>query len=135
MLGFLGGSPGLVAHLAGKPSAGCSSSEEIRRLQSEESMGLKLGTKVSEHGSDPMKGLNLLAIWPSVSGNRKEGSGTRRNSRWKASTCWRYHQDNWNMSLPPNVDLKATLSLKNLLSDGRGVAFKVKTSAVNRWGA
>ena len=35
----------------------------------------------------------------------------------------------------PNVDLKATLSLKNLLSDGRGVAFKVKTSAVNRWGA
>ncbi len=31
-----------------------------------------------------------------------------------------------------NIELKATLSLKNLLSDGRGVAFKVKTSAVNR---
>ena len=32
-----------------------------------------------------------------------------------------------------NIELKATLSLKNLLPDGRGVAFKVKTSAVNRW--
>jgi len=31
-----------------------------------------------------------------------------------------------------NVELKATLSLKNLLSDGRGVAFKIKTSAVSR---
>lgn len=32
----------------------------------------------------------------------------------------------------PNIELKATLSLKSLLSDGRGVAFKIKTSAVNR---
>ena len=31
-----------------------------------------------------------------------------------------------------NVELKGTLSLKNILTDGRSVAFKIKTSAVNR---
>jgi hypothetical protein len=31
-----------------------------------------------------------------------------------------------------NVELKATLSLKNILTDGRSVAYKIKTSAVNR---
>ena len=34
-----------------------------------------------------------------------------------------------------NVELKGTLSLKNLLLDGRGVAFKIKTSAVSRSGS
>lgn len=32
-----------------------------------------------------------------------------------------------------NTELKQTLSLRNTLSDGRNVAFKVKTSAVSRY--
>jgi hypothetical protein len=32
-----------------------------------------------------------------------------------------------------NSELKQTVSLRNILTDGRGVAFKVKTSAVSRY--
>ena len=66
MLGFLGGYPGLVAHLARKPLAGYSSSEEIKNLLVYGNYGGEARFEVSERGSDPMKGLNLLAIWPSV---------------------------------------------------------------------
>ena len=66
MLGFLGGSPGLVAHLARKSSADYSFSKESTRLYCKVSMWGGAGYEVSKRGSDPMKDLDLLAIWPSA---------------------------------------------------------------------
>ena len=66
MLGFLGGSPGLVAAPRRQAISWVQLQRRDQKISSLRKAWVEARYEVSEHGSDPMKGLNLLAIWPSV---------------------------------------------------------------------
>ena len=66
MLGFLGGSPDLVAHLALQAISWVQLQRRDQNILANRKHGVDARYEVSKRGSDPMKGLDLLAIWPSM---------------------------------------------------------------------